>query len=109
MAEKYFEDGLALAKQIPMPERIAGMTANLGLVAKQRGDIPLARGRLQSALELVEPLGNHHLEVRIRIWMAPLLSFENAHACLNSARLLAEQGGLKGLLVEIDELEKQLT
>ena len=37
-AEKYFSDGLALAEQAPVPERIAGMTANLGLVARQRGD-----------------------------------------------------------------------
>ncbi len=107
-AEKYFNDGLALAKQIPLPERIAGMTANLGLVAKQRGDIQLARSRLQSALKLVEPLGNHHLEVRILIWLAPMLPVEDARASLKSARLLAEQGGLKGLLGEIEELEKQL-
>jgi predicted ATPase/DNA-binding SARP family transcriptional activator len=107
-AEKYFSDGLALAEQIPIPERIAGMTANLGLVAKGRGDIVLARERFQTALELVEPLRNYHLEVRIRIWLAPMLSLENARACLNSARMLAEQGGLSGLLEEIDELEKNL-
>jgi tetratricopeptide (TPR) repeat protein len=108
LAEKYFNDGLALAGQIPIPERIAGMTANLGLVAKARGDTELARERLQTALNLVEPLGNHHLEVRIRLWLAPLLSSKEALACLNSARILAEQGGLNGLLEEIDELEKNL-
>ncbi len=108
-AEKYFEDGLALAKQIPIPERIAGITANLGLVARQRGDIQLARSRLQSALKLVEPLGNHHLEARIRIWLVPMLPPGDARVCLNLARILAEQGGLNGLLGEIDELEKRLT
>jgi DNA-binding SARP family transcriptional activator/predicted ATPase len=108
-AEKSFSDGLAFAEQIPIPERIAGMTANLGLVAKERGDIDLARERLQTALNLVEPLGNRHLEARIRIWLAPMLSFKDARACLNSARILAEQGGLKGLLEEIDELEKDLS
>ena len=106
--EKYFRDGLALAEQIPIPERIAGMTANLGLVAKQRGDLTLARERLQSALKLVEPLGNHHLEVRIRIWLAPLLSSSDARRCLNSARMLAEQDGLSGLLEEINQLEEEL-
>jgi tetratricopeptide (TPR) repeat protein len=105
-AEKYFSDGLALAEQIPIPERIAGMTANLGLVAKQRGDIELARERLQTALNLVEPLGNHHLEVRIRIWLAPMLPSKDARACLSSARILAEQDGLQGLLQEIEKLEK---
>ena len=108
-AEKYFNDGLELAEQIPFPERIAGITANLGLVAKERGDIDLARERLKTALKLVEPLGNHHLEVRIRIWLAPMLPMEDVHACLNSARTLAEQGGLQGLLDEIVELEKELS
>ena len=108
MAEKYFSDGLVLAEQIPIPERIAGMTANLGLVAKERNDIDLAREQLQTALDLVEPLGNHHLEVRIRIWLAPLLSTNEARVCLKSARVLAEQGGLEGLLEEIGELEKNL-
>ena len=103
-AEKYFSEGLALAEQIPIPERIAGMTANLGLVAKERSDVDLARERFQTALKLVEPLRNHHLEVRIRIWLAPMLSQEDARACLNSARILAEQGGLQGLLEEIEAL-----
>jgi DNA-binding SARP family transcriptional activator len=107
-AEKYFSDGLALAKQIPIPERIAGMTANLGLVAKQRGDLVLACKQLKTALELVKPLGNHHLEVRIRIWLVPLLSSSEARECLKSARILAEQDGLKGLLSQIGELEKNL-
>src|SRR4029079_7927326 len=38
VAEQYFRDGLSLAEQIPIPERIAGCTANLGLVARRRGD-----------------------------------------------------------------------
>ena len=108
-AEKYFSEGLALAEKIPMPERVAGMTANLGLVAKECGDIDLARERLKTALNLVEPLGNHHLEVRIRIWLAPMLPLEDARECLNTARVLAEQGGLQGLLEEIEELVKELS
>ncbi|PWB71330.1 MAG: transcriptional regulator [Anaerolineales bacterium] len=108
-AEKYFKDGLALAEQIPFPERIAGLTANLGLVARERGDIDLAREHLEAALKLVEPLGNGHLEVRIRIWLAPLLPSSEARACLSSARILAQQGGLSGLLDEIGELEKELS
>ncbi len=107
-AEKFFEEGLALANQIPIRERIAGMTANLGLVARQRGEIELARKRLQAALILVEPLGNHHLEARIQIWLAPMLPAEEARACLNSAQVLAEQGGLNGLLAEIEVIRKQI-
>ncbi len=108
-AEKYFSEGLVLAEQIPIPERIAGMTANLGLVAKEHGDLELARERLQTALKLVEPLGNHHLEVRIRIWLSPLLSLKDARACLKSARSIAERDGLTGLLEQIGELEKNLS
>lgn len=107
-AEKYFRDGLTLAEQMSMSERIAGMTANLGRVAKDRGDNDLAREQLQRALSLVTSLGNHHLEVRIRIWLLPLLSLKDARACLKSAREIAERDGLKGLLEEIGELEKDL-
>jgi predicted ATPase/DNA-binding SARP family transcriptional activator len=107
-AEKYFRDGLKLAEQIPLPERIAGITANVGLVAKARGEMDLAREQLQKALTLVEPLGNHHLEVRIRIWLAPLLAAQDARTCLKSARVLAQRDGLYGLLDEIEQLGKKL-
>jgi predicted ATPase/DNA-binding SARP family transcriptional activator len=109
VAEKYFGEGLALAEQIPVPERIAGMTANLGLVAKQRGDNGLACKRLKTALNLAQQLGNHHLEVRIQIWLTPLLPSEEAHLCLDAARTIAEQNGLHSLLEEIVGLEKDLT
>ena len=82
------------------------MTANLGLVAKARGQIEAARDQLQQALQLAETVGNHHLEVRIRIWLAPLLAAADARVCLNAARVLAEHDGLKGLLEEIQQLEK---
>ena len=108
VAEKFFRDGLRLAEQIPLRERIAGIRANLGLVAKARGDADLAREQLQKALTLVEPLGNRHLEVRIRIWLAPLLPAQDARTCLNSARVLAERDGLHGLLDEIEQVEKGL-
>jgi tetratricopeptide (TPR) repeat protein len=108
IAEKYFSDGLALAEQIPVPERIAGLTANLGLVAKARNELELARKRLTAALNLAERLGSHHLEVRIRIWLAPLLPSREARRCLDSAHALAERDGLQGLLQEILELEKDL-
>jgi DNA-binding SARP family transcriptional activator len=105
-AEKYFRDGLTLAEQTPIPERVAGLTANLGLVAKARGQTDAARGQLQQALHLAEPVGNHHLEVRIRIWLAPLLPTADARTCLQAAQELAERDGLKGLLDEIEHLEK---
>ncbi len=108
-AERFFREGLALAEAVPLPERIAGMTANLGLVARQRGDIERAREQLQAALHLVESLGNHHLEARIRIWLSPLLSAEEGRACLKAARSIAEEDGLQGLLEAIGALEQDLS
>lgn len=108
-AEKYFNDGLVLAEKIPNLERMAGLTANLGLVARQRGAADLARERLKTALTLAEQMGNRHLEVRVRIWLAPLLSPEEALSYLDDAYTLAEQGGLRNLLEEITALQKNLS
>jgi tetratricopeptide (TPR) repeat protein len=108
-AENHFLEGLKIAEQTPIPVHVAGLTANLGLVAKARGQDDVAREQLQKALNLVQSLGDRHLEVRIRIWLAPLLAEEDAHASLSSARVLAEQGGLKGLLEEIGKMEKELS
>ena len=108
-AENHFLEGLKIAEQTPIPVHVAGLTANLGLVAKARGQDDIAREQLQKALNLVQSLGDRHLEVRIRIWLAPLLAEEDAHASLSSARVLAEQGGLKGLLEEIGKMEKELS
>ncbi len=107
-AEKFFRDGLELAKQIPVPERVAGMTANLGLAARQRGETGKARELLTEALGLAQQLGSHHLEVRIRIWLAPLLPPDEARGCLAPAHLVADKEGLQGLLDEIVGLEKGL-
>lgn len=104
MAEHYFQDGLTLAEQTPFPERIAGLTANLGLVDVRRGDLDQARQHFTSALLLAQQIGTRHLEVRIRIWLAPLLPAEEARLCLETAHELAEQGGMHGLLEEIASL-----
>ena len=103
-AEKYFRDGLSMAEQIPIRERIAGLTANLGLVDLRRGNLDQARECFASALQLARQIGSRHLEVRIRIWMAPLLSAEEARTCLNIAQDLAEEAGFQGLLQEIGDL-----
>jgi tetratricopeptide (TPR) repeat protein len=107
-AEAYFSQGLALAEQIPIPERIAGLTANLGLVARQRGQSDLARQRLSDALERADRLGTGHLGVRIRIWLAPLLSPAEARQRLREARDIAEPSGYHRLIEEIAQLEQSL-
>ena len=81
-AERYFADGLALSERLSMPERVAGLTANLGRVAQRRGETTLAIHRLSTALVKAETLGLPHLSAQIRVWLAPLLpSMKLARSC----------------------------
>lgn len=103
-AERCFTEGLALAEQLATRERIAGLTANLGLVAQRRGQPALARERLTSARALAEQLGALHLVARICIWLIPLLPSDEARAMLHETRAIAEQGGYGKLLDELTTL-----
>jgi DNA-binding SARP family transcriptional activator/tetratricopeptide (TPR) repeat protein len=107
-AERFFAEGLSLAKRLPIPERIAGLTANLGLVAIKRGWVEAAIQRLREALDLAGGLGAQHLAVRIRIALAPLLSRNQALALLREAREIAAESGFGKLLDEIAASEQAL-
>ncbi|MDR3575960.1 MAG: AAA family ATPase [Anaerolineaceae bacterium] len=108
-AEQYFTEGLRLAEQVPIPERIAGLTANLALVNHRRGLNDLARQRLLKSLELAEQLGVLHLAVRIRCWLVPLLPSFEARTRLQEARQIAEKSGFNSLLEEINLLEQNIS
>lgn len=108
-AEQHFTEGLALAQRLNIPERLAGLTANLGLVARRRGDTGLAIERLSRAQEQADSMGAGHLTARIRIWLAPLLPPERGLALLHEARAIAESGGYRSLLDQITRLEQQLS
>ncbi len=108
VAEKYFADGLALSERLSMPERIAGLTANLGRVAQRRGETALAIHRLSTALAKAEGLGLLHLAAQIRLWLAPLLPPAEARATLADVRAIATSSGRKRLLEESDRLAKEL-
>jgi DNA-binding SARP family transcriptional activator/predicted ATPase len=108
LAEENFTKGLALAREVPIPERIAGHLANLGLVAIRRGDPSLARQRLMEGLQQARAVGARHLEVRIRLWLAPLEPAAEAARLLSEARALAQTANFGQLLEEIDRLEKEL-
>jgi hypothetical protein len=84
------------------------LTANLGLAARPRGDQDQARELLTEALLLAQQRGSHHLEVRIRVWLAPLLSREEARACLATAHTPAERDGLQSLREQTVGLEQNL-
>ena len=107
-AERHFSEGLALAERLAMPERIAGLGANLGLVALRRGQTALAIHRLSTAQARADALGTRHLAAQIRIWLAPLLPLPQARAVLAEARALAESGGRRRLLEEIAAAEQAL-
>ena len=105
LAEKNFSEGLALARQVPIAERIAGHTANLGLVAIRRGELVLAEARLREALDQAQVLGAAHLSVRIQLWLAPLVPPDEAAALLAQAQAVAEQAGYLGLLDDLARLK----
>ncbi len=105
-AQKLFDEGLLMAEQFSIPERIAGFTANIGLVAAKRGETSVAIHRLSTALAQADSLHTHHLAAQIRLWLAPLLPRDEATMRLNEARAIAESGGRKRLLEQIEALEQ---
>lgn len=107
-AEKYFNEGLALSERLSRPERIAGLTANLGRVAQQLGEEAVAIHRLSTALAQADGLGIQHLAAQIRLWLVPLLPPKEARLRLSEARAIAESSGRKRLLEEARKLEQQL-
>ena len=107
-AERQFNEGLELADRLNVHERIAGLNANLGLLAIARGQPTRAIHRLSTAQAQADALGTNHLAAQIRIWLAPLLQPDEAREALAEARAIAESGGRKHLLIDIDELEAQL-
>jgi DNA-binding SARP family transcriptional activator len=104
VAEFYFGQGLAMAQRNRHPERIAGLTASLGLVAQRRGEIELAVHRLSTALVQAETLHSRYLATRIRLWLAPLLPPDAATAYLDEARAVIEDGHYETLRAELDVL-----
>lgn len=108
-AEKFFNEGLALAKRLSLEERVVGLTANLGLLARQRGDTDLAIQHLRSALHLADQYGRGHLSARIRLWLAPLVPAGEARSYLRQARSIAEQNGYRDLVESATELQQSLS
>jgi DNA-binding SARP family transcriptional activator len=104
-AERSFRQGLDIAERLQLPERMAGLTANLGLVAARQGNNALAVHQLSTALAHADDLGTRHLAAQIRIWLAPLLPPAAARSLLAEARAIAEAGGRKRLLEEIAFVE----
>lgn len=107
-AEHHFNEGLTLAQQFSVPERIAGLTANLGLLAQQRGQPDVAVSQLTAALAQAEALNIPFLATQIRLWLVPLLPPTEARPLLAAVRSTAGQDGYERLLAEAIRLETQL-
>ena len=107
-AEKNFSEALAMSERLSIPERLAGLTANLGLVAQRRGETALAIHRLSTALARAEALNLKHLSAQIRVWLAPLLPINEARTHLAEARSIAEGSGRKRLLAEIEAASQRI-
>ncbi|HEY3343696.1 MAG TPA: AAA family ATPase [Anaerolineaceae bacterium] len=107
-AERSFLLGLELAGRLSNAERVAGLSANLGLVSIRRGQTALAIHRLSTALARADAAGTHHLAALIRIWLAPLLPIEEARRTLAEARQIAESGQRRLLLRQIEEIEEKI-
>lgn len=106
-AENYLHQGLELAEQLVIAERIAGLTANLGLVAQARGQDSLAIHRLSSALAKAEAIGTRHLAAQIRLWLVPLLPEAQGRAALEDVLAFSRREGRAGLLQQAEALKSQ--
>lgn len=106
-AENYFRQGLGLAEEFKMEERIAGLTANLGRVEIERGNLELAKHLLSDASQKAGALGTRYQWAQIHLWLAPLLSAVERQECLAAVKTFAEEGGRKRLLEQIYEIERQ--
>lgn len=102
-AESHFKAGLELAERFSVPERIAGLTANLGRLAAARKQTPTAIYLLSKALGQADALGTLHLAAQIRIWLAPLLPPDEARSRLDEARRFAAGSGRMRLLQEVNQ------
>ncbi len=106
-AQASFDAGLELARQLAIPERIAGLTANLGQLAAARGEPSLAIHLLSAAMSQADALGLRQLSAQVRIWLSPLLPVQQARMMLAEGRALAGTERHK-LLEAIAAAEKEL-
>lgn len=108
-AEDYFQKGLELAERFRISERIAGITANMGLLAQQRGQNEVALHYLSTALGQAQSLGTKHLEAQIHLWLAPLLPAKIASQHLQIAKEIAQDSGRRLLLEQVSRVERAIS
>jgi DNA-binding SARP family transcriptional activator len=107
-AEGYFQQGLANAQRLAQRERIAGLTANLGLVAQRRGQPELAVHRFTIALAEAEVISSRFLAAQLHLWLAPLSPPATARKHLAAARAIIDAGRYHRLEPALLRLEESL-
>jgi tetratricopeptide (TPR) repeat protein len=107
-AESAFNQALAHAQRLNQPERIAGVTANMGRLAQSRGQIELATHRFTTALAQADAISSRFLAAQIRLWLAPLVPRATAHTYLSEARTIIATGRYHRLVPPLERLENAL-
>lgn len=107
-ARANFERGLELAQRLGIPERVVGLTANLGLLAREERRSAQAAEQLAAARDMADEAGLQQLAAQIRLWIAPLLAREAGLAQLDEARTIAQRGGRMRLLEEEKQVRQQV-
>ena len=107
-AESAFTQALAHAQRFHQPERIAGITANLGLLAIVRGQNELATHHLTTALTQADAISSRFLAAQIRLWLAPLVAITSARTYLEEASAIIAAGRYHRLQPQLQRLQERL-
>lgn len=107
-AESAFTQALAHAQRFHQPERIAGITANLGLLAIARGQNELATHHLNTALTQADAISSRFLAAQIRLWLAPLVAIASARTYLEEASAIIAAGRYHRLQPQLERLQERL-
>jgi len=89
-AESWFKRGLAETEQYGNPEQAANYRANLGLVARGRGDLDGALVSLEDSRASAANLTAPHLQIQIDLWLAELYLQRGERAAASESLSRAE-------------------
>jgi tetratricopeptide (TPR) repeat protein len=112
-AESWFKRGLVETEQYGNLEQAANYRANLGLVARGRGDLDGALMLLETARASAASLTAPHLQTQIDLWLAELYLQRGERTAANQALARAEArlvgGERKRLKSQMSDLKSQIS
>jgi DNA-binding SARP family transcriptional activator/predicted ATPase len=89
-AEQWFQRGLAEAERSGNATHSANLRANLGLVARGKGDLDSALVLLEQARQASEKFPAPHLQTQIDLWLAEVFRARGERAAFEEALARAE-------------------